>query len=307
VSTKQDGATFFDALAASGITSNVPRQRISIPPIKPLPVAVGLDNSVAGPPSRIAFWGPAAGRDDGIHVIRQPGFHHVLNGRAVIRARRHGYGDAISYEHFAGRREGNPVAQSPGAEPERSESDSAREFRFERSSEFSGQLPLDVLPPEAIERLRAGGDLTPEEMAMLRSRALADSGPMGRLIGAAITSGLFRETGRGQTSQGPELPGEVRTYEWKWPTPTDQPPPVIEPATYYELLSGREDPHREFFVTARQLLNVVAWVVAIGLPLLLVGIGVASGESPETIFFMGVFGLIIGVMIRKSIPRSLFG
>ena len=110
------------------------------------------------------------------------------------------------------------MAQSPGAEPERSESDSARDLRFERSGEFSGQLPLDVLPPEAIERLRAGGDLTPEEMAMLRSRALADSGPMGRLIDAAITSGLFRETGRGQPRHWPELRGEDRAYEWKWPT-----------------------------------------------------------------------------------------
>ena len=183
--------------------------------------------------------------------------------------------------------------------------DSPRELRLEHSAELSGQLPLDVFPPEVIERLRAGGDLTTDEMAMLRSRALADSGPMGRQIDAAITAGLFRETGRGELGERVALPGEMRTYEWKWQKPTDQQSPPLEPATYYELLSGKQDPNCGFFLTARRLLDMIVWAIALGLPLLLVAAGVATGESEETILFMGLFGLIIGVMIRKSMPSSL--
>lgn len=227
----------------------------------------------------------------------------------ALRAAPHGHSDGLSYGQHAAPKEGyRQVAQSPGDEPRSADDQSTHDFRLERSAEIGGQLPLDVLPPEVIERLRAGGDLTPEEMAMLRSPALADSGPMGRLIDAAITSGLLRETGRDQPGEAVGLAGDVRTYEWKWQKPADQTsPPVSEPATYYELLSAREDPNRDFFLTARRMLNHVAWAAALGVPLLLVGLGMASGQSSETIFFVGVFGLIIGVMIRKSVPGPFFG
>src|SRR5687767_3024561 len=56
------------------------------------------------------------------------------------------------------------------------------------------------------------------------------------------------------------VPGDTRTFKWEWrgpdcndapkPKPDDLLSPDTKPATYYEALSGRRDPMRNFFITA---------------------------------------------------------
>jgi hypothetical protein len=45
--------------------------------------------------------------------------------------------------------------------------------------------PLDTLPSETIERLRAGGELSPAELAIVQAAALRDAGPFASLVQAA--------------------------------------------------------------------------------------------------------------------------
>ncbi|HVM31214.1 MAG TPA: hypothetical protein VM305_10670 [Candidatus Limnocylindrales bacterium] len=83
-------------------------------------------------------------------------------------------------------------------------------------------------------------------------------------------------------------------------------PEVHDPVTYFEALTGRRDPHREWFIAARRVLFVLGWVVTLAPMVLLLAAGLLSGESFETIFFMGLFGAIIGAFIRSSLPRTPF-
>ena len=110
-----------------------------------------------------------------------------------------------------------------------------------------------------------------------------------------------------------------RRWEWTWPPQQDtaladtadvetpSPDALDEPpVTYYEMLTGRRDPHRSFFVAARRVGRLVTWTLVLGLPVLLVTIGVVTGQSLETIFFMGIFALIVGLMVQRSLPRTPF-
>jgi hypothetical protein len=103
------------------------------------------------------------------------------------------------------------------------------------------------------------------------------------------------------------VPISEQRFEWTWRGGTPAGEERIAPATYFEALTGRPDPMRGFFVTARRVLNVLTWLIVLGLPLGLVTLGVVIGESPETIFFMGIFGLIVGMMFKYTLPRTPFG
>lgn len=83
--------------------------------------------------------------------------------------------------------------------------------------------------------------------------------------------------------------------------------PEHEPATYYEALTGKPDPNREFFVTARATLNLAVTILALAIPIGLVAFGLLTGADLQTIVFMGIAGLIVGFMIRTSFPRTPFG
>ena len=108
--------------------------------------------------------------------------------------------------------------------------------------------------------------------------------------------------------------GPVRKFEWKWGGPPsstetkpEQPQLEGEPATYYEALSGRPDPNREFFVTGRRLLNGVVTVVATGIPVALVILGIASGADLQTIVVFAIAGAVVGLMLKSTFPRTPFG
>jgi hypothetical protein len=103
------------------------------------------------------------------------------------------------------------------------------------------------------------------------------------------------------------VPGSVHRFRWTWKGNDSTRDAGPEPATYYEAFTGKPDPMREFFVTSRRLLDVVTWIVALGLPLGLVTLGIVTGASPDTIFFMGFAGLVVGMMFRYSIPKTPFG
>jgi hypothetical protein len=72
-------------------------------------------------------------------------------------------------------------------------------------------------------------------------------------------------------------------------------------------LTGRPDPMRGFFIRSRQLLNVVTWFIALGIPVGLVTLGIVTGASSETIFFMGFAGLVVGMLFKQSLPKTPFG
>ena len=104
--------------------------------------------------------------------------------------------------------------------------------------------------------------------------------------------------------------GPTRTFEWKLgprAANADQPELEEEPATYYEALTGRRDPHREFFVTSRRLLNLTVTLIAIGIPVLLVAAGMLGGADLQTIVLLGVAGLVVGLMFKSTFPRTPFG
>lgn len=186
-------------------------------------------------------------------------------------------------------------------------------FKIERTLGGTTQLPSDVLSPEAIARLRAGGKLTAEEFTALRAAAAETGSVSARLFDALLSAealevGTMAESKPGRVLDGDSkvlfVEGPTKTIEWHWSDPDSATVPA--PATYYEALTGRPDPQREFFVTSRRILNGIVTAIAIGLPLGLVLLGIAVGESAETIFFMGMFGLIVGLMLKKSLPGTPF-
>jgi hypothetical protein len=106
------------------------------------------------------------------------------------------------------------------------------------------------------------------------------------------------------------VPGPASTFKWEWGGRENESPTDVsdfKPATYYEALSGRRDPMRNFFINARRVINAVFWIIAIGLPVGLVTLGIVTGQSLETVVFMGIFGAIIGLMLRTTFPRTPFG
>jgi hypothetical protein len=53
---------------------------------------------------------------------------------------------------------------------------------------------------------------------------------------------------------------------------------------------------------ARRMFGIVVTLIALAIPVGLVLLGAATGEAADTILFMGLFGAIIGVMLKKSLP-----
>jgi hypothetical protein len=104
-----------------------------------------------------------------------------------------------------------------------------------------------------------------------------------------------------------DVPGSEHRFDWTLGGEDPKADDASEPATYYEALTGRPDPMRGFFVTSRRILDVVTWIIALGIPVSLVTLGVVLGESTETIVIMGIAGLIVGMMIKVSFPRTPFG
>lgn len=105
----------------------------------------------------------------------------------------------------------------------------------------------------------------------------------------------------------------ISSREFKWELgdtsePVDAEPGRNEkPATYYEALTGKPDPNREFFLTARRGLNLIVTVLAFSIPIGLILLGIVTGADLQTIVFMGIAGLIVGFMIKTSFPRTPFG
>ena len=217
------------------------------------------------------------------------------------------------------RRMPEPSATRSGAERAGGDDPRPTEWTFDRSFELGKDLPLDVLPPETIARLRAGGQTSPEELAMVQSAALADAGPLGKLVQAFLAAQPPPTTTAGETSAVQPgspvgdgglavVPGSVRTYEWRWPgerKPTGT-ADDFEPATYYEALTGKRDPQRDFFITARRILKVGVWLIALGLPIGLVALAITAGQSGETLFVVGLAAFIVGMMFKASFPRTPF-
>lgn len=179
-------------------------------------------------------------------------------------------------------------------------------------------LPGDLFTADTLERLRSGGQLSADEIEKLRTATSADSSMVARLLeslGAAgiapvddpsgsVTPRQFEESADRDTMI---VPGRTQKFEWQWRGDDTTGDTEREPATYYEALSGRPDPMRGFFVASRRLLDVATWIIALGVPLGLVVLGVINGASPETIFFVGLFGLIVGMLFKHSFPRTPFG
>ncbi len=195
---------------------------------------------------------------------------------------------------------------------------SEHKFRISRSLQFGKQLPHDILPPDTIERLRAGGELSPAELAIVQSAALRDAGPLGQLLHAALsrqaeasssTDASVDALAAGVPADGSFLtvPGSERTFVWQWPGKPGRDVVEREPATYYEALTGKRDPDRNFFITARRAINLLVSAIALGLPIGLTALAIVTGQSLETIVFVGIGASIVGMMIRSSFPRTPFG
>jgi len=203
-----------------------------------------------------------------------------------------------------------PEAPTLDGDPATHELQLRREFRFGK------QLPLDVLSPETIARLQAGGELSPQELAIVQAAALQDAGIIGRLALAALSSeatsssssepAVVRDPAAPADGTFVPLPESVRTFEWKWDGRAGQQTVEREPATYYEALTGRPDPARDTFITIRRVINWSVWSIALGLPLMIIGLAIATGQSLETIFYMGMGAFIVGIMFRRSFPRTPF-
>jgi hypothetical protein len=103
------------------------------------------------------------------------------------------------------------------------------------------------------------------------------------------------------------VPGSAQKFEWTWKGNEQARETGSEPATYYEALTGQPDPMRSFFVRARRFLDIVTWVIALGIPLALITLAIATGQAPDTIFFMGFAGLVVGMMFKRSFPKTPFG
>jgi hypothetical protein len=135
--------------------------------------------------------------------------------------------------------------------------------------------------------LRSGKPLSADDLEKLRS-ATSATGPAGDPNAVIV-------------------PGKVQRFRWEWKSNDSAPDNASEPATYYEAFTGKPDPMRAFFVASRRVLDVVTWFIALGVPLGLVTLGIVTGASPETIFFMGFAGLVVGMMFKYSLPKTPFG
>jgi hypothetical protein len=191
--------------------------------------------------------------------------------------------------------------------------------------QFGKQLPIDILPPEAVERLRAGGTLTPQELALVHAAATAPGSIAGVLPDVLDRIAAPAEVQRSDVAVPGDIPGSAHSWTWTWRpggaahgAATGQRPGapapgmlardhVAEPATYYEALSGQRDPHRDVFIAVRRILNLVTWAIALGLPVVLVAIAVLTGQSFETIVFTGIGATVVGLMFKHSFPRTPFG
>lgn len=179
-------------------------------------------------------------------------------------------------------------------------------------------LPTGLLSPEVIERLRSGEPLSVDDLEKLRSATAADAAVVEALLQGLLAAGFVKSRDPGGAD--PTLPaglagdhsvvivpGSAQKLEWTWRGNEQARETGSEPATYYEALTGRPDPMRSFFVMARRLLDIVTWVIALGLPLALMTLAIVTGQAPDTIFFMGFAGLLVGMMLKHSFPKTPFG
>jgi hypothetical protein len=216
--------------------------------------------------------------------------------------------------------ESDLVARNEPPEPQEPDSTDHDQDKIVFSVDFAPgsmkPLPIDILSPEVIESLRSGGQLSADDLEKLRSATWADSRVVGALIDEIV--GLAkRQDPDGTDSTLPVdlvgnpnvvvVPGGVQKFEWTWKGTDPARDTASEPETYYEALTGQPDPLRGFFVASRRVLNAVTWLIALGVPLGLVTVGVVAGASPDTIFFMGLAGLIVGMMFKSSFPKTPFG
>jgi hypothetical protein len=179
-------------------------------------------------------------------------------------------------------------------------------------------LPTGLLSREVIERLRSGEPLSVADLEKLRSATSADAGIVEKLMEGLLAAGFVEsQDPGGADSTLPAglagdhnvaiVPASAQKFKWTWKSNKQARETGSEPATYYEALTGQPDPMRSFFVTARRLLDVVTWVIALGVPLGLVALAIVTGQAPDTIFFMGFAGLLVGMMFKRSFPRTPFG
>jgi hypothetical protein len=193
---------------------------------------------------------------------------------------------------------------------------STHSFDFNASLGPAKPLPPGTLSSEAIERLRAGGSLSDEELDRLRAAVAADRGLVGTLLESVLAGAISEQqdvdrmgaaapAGNSSDPDVVSIPISSRTFAWS--PEQESPSTATEPATYYEALTGRPDPMRGFFVASRRVLNIVTWAIALGIPLGLMALGVAVGESPDTIALMGFAGLLVGMLFKSSLPKTPFG
>jgi hypothetical protein len=158
---------------------------------------------------------------------------------------------------------------------------------IDTSTETLSTMPANAIDLEASGRTPMARTLSRDDIEKLQLIVSANSGIAGKLLGRVLVA-RFGEVQR-DGHAGPEAGT------------------ATEPATYYEALTGIPDPMRSFFVTARRVMNIISWIVALGLPLALVTLGIVAGESPETIVVLGLAGLLIGMLVRHTFPRTPFG
>jgi hypothetical protein len=136
----------------------------------------------------------------------------------------------------------------------------------------------------------------------------------------------FRRTftlGRPTPSDDPNVTiveGPAQTFEWKrggglghddreaQRESVEEPPDKLigKPMTYYEALSGKRDPQRDFFITGRRLLNLSVTLIAIALPIGLMALAFVTGADFQTIVFAGIGGAIVGLMLKTTFPKTPF-
>ena len=202
----------------------------------------------------------------------------------------------------------DPVAAGP----------SVKAFDLQFSLGSMKPLPSDLFTADTLERLRSGGELSADEIAKLTAATSADSGMVATLLESLRAAGFAPVDDRSASVTPLQLersgdrntvivPGSTQRFEWQWKGGDTAGDSERRPATYYEALSGRPDPLRGFFVASRRLLDITTWIIALGVPLGLVLLGVINGAAPDTIIFVGLFALIVGMLFKHSFPRTPFG
>jgi hypothetical protein len=106
--------------------------------------------------------------------------------------------------------------------------------------------------------------------------------------------------------------GPVQRFEWRLGGPPEDATPDDDglgrpPATYYEALTGRPDPNREFFVSARRWLNRAVTLIALAIPVVLVAIGIVARADLQTIVLLAIVGAGVGLMLKTTFPKTHFG